>query len=221
MAKFIAYYRVSTTKQDKSGLALDAQKLAVQSYVEQVDGDLVASFQEVEWGGRQERPELLKAFGHCRVSRAILVVAKLDRLARNVRFISELMESGVDFIAADLPQANRLTMHIIAARAEWEREVLSQRTSKAMKAAKARGIKVGNPNAKALQPAATARSVEKLNKFARRMIPVFQQHDPKKELSALRLATILTAAGVRSYRGKRWSASTVISMRKRIDILKR
>lgn len=215
MAKFVAYYRVSTTKQGRSGLGLDAQKLAVENYVDQMDGELIASFEEIESGGRQDRPKLSQALAHCRVSRAMLVVAKLDRLARNVRFICELMESGVDFIAVDMPQANRLTVHIIAALAEWEKEAISKRTKDSMRVAAMRGVKIGNPKIRELQSKAMARAQEKLDEFARKVQPHFKRHDPDGTLAALKLAVVLTAEGVLSYRGKGWTAATVISMRKR------
>src|SRR3954462_14887614 len=145
VGRFVAYYRVSTDKQGKSGLGLEAQREAVQSYLNGGSWTLAAAVTEVESGKRNDRPELDRALGLCRLYGATLVVAKLDRLARNVAFISKLMESGVDFVALDLPQANRLTVHILAAVAEHEAAMISQRTKAALAAAKARGIKLGNP----------------------------------------------------------------------------
>ena len=137
--KFVAYYRVSTERQGQSGLGLEVQENAVLEYLNGGGWKLVGRFVEVESGKRNDRPELAKALAACRRLGATLVIAKLDRLARNVAFVANLMESGVEFVAYDFPQANRLTIHILAAVAEHEREMISQRTKAALAAAKARG----------------------------------------------------------------------------------
>jgi DNA invertase Pin-like site-specific DNA recombinase len=142
--RFVAYYRVSTKQQGQSGLGLEAQEVAVLRHI--CTGDkLVASFTDVESGTRKgnKRPELAKALAACRRERATLLIAKLDRLARNVAFVSNLMEAGVDFVAVDMPTANRLTIHILAAVAEAEAEAISSRTKAALAAAKARGTRLG------------------------------------------------------------------------------
>jgi DNA invertase Pin-like site-specific DNA recombinase len=138
MTPIIAYYRVSTKKQGHSGLGLEAQKAAVTHY-----GTPVAEYIEIETGRKANRPQLKLALAHARQLNATLVVAKLDRLARNVLFTATLMESGVEFIAADMPQANKLTIHIMAALAEQEATMISERTKAALAAAKARGTKLG------------------------------------------------------------------------------
>src|SRR4028119_557620 len=130
--RFIAYYRVSTDKQGRSGLGLDAQREAVHRHLNGGDWSLVAEVVEVESGKRNDRPKLAEALRLCRIHKATLIIAKLDRLARNVAFISNLMESGVEFTAVDFPQANRLTVHILAAVAEHEREMISRRTKDAL-----------------------------------------------------------------------------------------
>lgn len=140
---FVAYYRVSTDRQGKSGLGLEAQKEAVRAHLNGGPWKLVAEVIEVESGKRNDRPKLQEALGLCRLHQATLIIAKLDRLARNVAFVSNLMESGVEFVAADFPQANRLTVHILAAVAEHEAKAISERTKAALAAAKARGVKLG------------------------------------------------------------------------------
>ena len=113
--RFIAYYRVSTDRQGKSGLGLEAQRQAVIDYLDGGRWELVGEHTEIESGRRSDRPELARALEGCRRQKAVLIIAKLDRLARNVAFIANLMESGVDFVAVDFPQANKLTIHILAA----------------------------------------------------------------------------------------------------------
>lgn len=141
--RLIAYYRVSTDKQGKSGLGLDAQQAAVQAYATASGCGIVASYTEVESGKRADRPELLKAIAHARKIGATLVIAKLDRLARNLAFVANLLESGVEFVACDNPTASKLTVHILAAVAEDEARRISDRTKAALSAAKARGIQLG------------------------------------------------------------------------------
>ena len=154
-AQFVAYYRVSTERQGESGLGLAAQREAVSRFLGTGRGttSLLAEFTEIESGKRHtNRPELLRAIELSRRQKATLVIAKLDRLARNVHFISGLMETGVEFVAADMPQANRLTIHILAAFAEHEREAISQRTKGALQAARKRGTRLGNPRWLSLSP---------------------------------------------------------------------
>src|SRR5271155_3430985 len=141
--KFISYLRVSTARQGESGLGLEAQRDAVTGYLNGGDWTLVREVVEVESGKRNDRPAIAEALSLCRLHNATLVIAKLDRLARNVHFISSLMESGVEFVAVDFPQANRLTVHILAAVAEHEAAMISARTKAALGAAKARGVKLG------------------------------------------------------------------------------
>src|SRR5215813_5134904 len=137
--KFVAYYRVSTQRQGRSGLGLEAQRRAVEEFLNGGHSKLVEAFTEVESGKRGvDRPVLDQALASCRVHKATLVIAKLDRLARNVEFTAKLMNSDVEFVAVDFPQANRLTIHIMAAVAEHEREIISQRTKAALQAAKRR-----------------------------------------------------------------------------------
>ncbi len=142
-SKFISYLRVSTARQGASGLGLEAQREAVSQYLNGGHWTLVQELVEVESGKRNDRPQIAEALRLCRLHKATLIIAKLDRLARNVHFISSLMESGVDFVACDFPEANRLTVHILAAVAEHEAAMISARTKAALWAAKARGVALG------------------------------------------------------------------------------
>lgn len=142
---FVAYYRVSTARQGSSGLGLEAQQRAVRDYLNGGNWQLCAEYTEVESGKRNSRPKLAEALAAAKRYKAKLIIAKLDRLARNVAFIANLMESKVEFEAVDMPDANPLTIHIISAVAQHERELISQRTKAALAEAKARGRRLGNP----------------------------------------------------------------------------
>ena len=142
--RIVAYYRVSTKRQGESGMGLDGQRSAVEEYTRRIDATLVASYTEVESGKRADRPELAEAIAHASRSKARLVVAKLDRLARNVAFLSALMESGADFVAIDNEHANRLTIQILAAVAEAEAKAISERTKAALAATRRRGTQLGS-----------------------------------------------------------------------------
>jgi DNA invertase Pin-like site-specific DNA recombinase len=141
--RFVSYLRVSTARQGASGLGLEAQREAVSGYLNGGSWTLVQEVVEVESGKKNDRPKIAEALRLCRLHKATLVIAKLDRLARNVHFISSLMESGVDFVACDFPEANRLTVHILAAVAEHEAGMISSRTKAALSAAKSRGTVLG------------------------------------------------------------------------------
>ena len=144
--KAIAYYRVSTARQGASGLGLEAQRASVTAYAKANRLAIVADFTEVETGTRKrKRIEIYRALEAAKACDGVLLIAKLDRLARNVVFISSLMESGVRFVAVDMPQVTNLTLHILAAVAEEEARMISARTKAALKAAKARGVKIGTP----------------------------------------------------------------------------
>lgn len=144
--RFIGYIRVSTAKQGRSGLGLEAQQHAIQQFLNGGDWQLLQTFVEVESGKKNNRPQLKAALEACQRTGAKLIIAKLDRLSRNVAFIATLMEAGVKFIACDMPQATEFTVHILAAVAQHERMMISQRTKDALKAAKARGKRLGNPH---------------------------------------------------------------------------
>ena len=166
-AKVIAYYRVSTKAQGLSGLGLEAQAAAVGQYLAGGNANVLASYTDVESGTRADRPQLAKALRHAKRSGATLVIAKLDRLARNVAFVSSLMESGVRFVAADNPHATEFTIHILAAVAQHEAKMIARRTREALAAAKARGVKLGKPENLRNQALGTARGAVTKRKQAR------------------------------------------------------
>jgi DNA invertase Pin-like site-specific DNA recombinase len=143
--KQVLYFRVSTQRQGKSGLGLDAQRESVLNFLNGGSWEIIGEFVEVESGKRNDRPQLEKALKLARVHNARLVVAKIDRLSRSVAFISKLMESGVQFVAADMPEANQLTIHIMAAMAEHERKAISNRVRESLYQAKLRGVRLGSP----------------------------------------------------------------------------
>jgi DNA invertase Pin-like site-specific DNA recombinase len=207
---FVGYFRVSTDRQGLSGLGLEAQHKAVSDYLNGGKWEMVGEFVEVESGKRSDRPELGKALMLCRQRKATLIVAKLDRLARNVHFVSGLMESGVDFVAVDMPHANRLTIHILAAVAEHERQCISDRTKAALAAAKARGTKLGNPNL-ATNNAAVAR------KHAETLRPIVAEIRKQGIRSARGIADELNRREVPAARGSQWHANSVNLMLHRLD----
>ncbi len=203
--QFVAYFRVSTDCQGRSGLGLEAQQAAVRGYLGTVTP--IAEFTEIETGKRNDRPELEQALALCRKRKAKLVIAKLDRLSRNLAFIAALMDSGVEFVAVDNPHATRLTLHILAAVAEHEREMIADRTKAALQAAKARGIRLGQNGADRLAPAYRAEAIER----ARQLAPVLAELK-NAGMSARRMAVELTARGVPTPNGAKWHGQTVRRM---------
>src|SRR6056297_1554018 len=144
--KLVAYERVSTARQGRSGLGLEAQRKAIDAFAAAKEARVLGRFTEVESGRKNDRPELEKALDLARLTGATLVIAKLDRLSRNAVFLLTLQASGVRFVACDMPEANDLTVGIMALVAQQEREAISRRTREALQAAKARGARLGNPN---------------------------------------------------------------------------
>jgi DNA invertase Pin-like site-specific DNA recombinase len=213
--RFISYLRVSTQRQGRSGLGLEAQREAVNAYLNGGRWTLVQEVVEVESGKRSDRPKLAEALRLCRVHNAKLLIAKLDRLARNVAFISNLMESGVEFEAVDLPQANKLTVHIMAAMAEHEAAAISARTKAALAAAKARGTKLGG-HRWAIQRVAHKGGAESARvrqetaaKRAADLLPIIEAIRGEGATSLRQIAGELTARGIATARGREWSAIQV------------
>jgi DNA invertase Pin-like site-specific DNA recombinase len=216
--KFISYLRVSTARQGASGLGLEAQREAVSCYLNGGKWELVKEIVEVESGKRNDRPAIAEALRLCRLHKATLVIAKLDRLARNVHFISSLMESGVDFIACDFPEANRLTVHILAAVAEHEATMISARTKAALTAAKARGVVLGGQRGSSERMAGMAAKGTRVSATARQESAAKRRHDLLPLIMELRsngagslraIAEGLNRAGLTTARGGFWSAVQV------------
>ncbi|MEI7607979.1 MAG: recombinase family protein [Rhodospirillaceae bacterium] len=215
--KAVAYYRVSTQKQNFSGLGLAGQHTAVEAYLKANDLDLVASLTEIESGKVNDRPKLAEAVALAKRNKAVLVIAKLDRLARSVATISGLMESGVEFVAADMPFANRLTIHLLAAVAEYERDQISARTKAALQAAKGRGQVLGNrtnlPEASAL---GRQRLVDMADEHAARVFPMLQHVIKAENITSVhRAADALNERRIPTARGGTWFGSTVWALIKR------
>lgn len=216
--KFISYLRVSTARQGASGLGLEAQREAVSRYLNGGDWTLVQEIVEVESGKRNDRPQIAEALRLCRLHKATLVIAKLDRLARNVHFISSLMESGVDFIACDFPEANRLTVHILAAVAEHEAAMISTRTKSALAAAKIRGARLGGQRGPSERMKSIAFKGARLSAVARQssaserrsdLLPVIESLRGGGETSLRSIAGKLNDAGFTAPRGGLWTAVQV------------
>ena len=224
--KFISYCRVSTQMQGSSGLGLEAQQKAIKDYLNGGTWELLAEFVEVESGKNNDRPKLRAALKQCSLTGATLIIAKLDRLARNVNFISNLMESKVDFVAVDFPTANRLTVHILAAVAEHEGRMISERTRNALAAAKARGVKLGNPENLTREaqvkgsPKGNRAKVILADAFATELTPIIETY--RKEGQSLnQIAGSLNASRIKTARGKdgAWTAQAVKNLILRIGRL--
>jgi DNA invertase Pin-like site-specific DNA recombinase len=210
--KFVAYFRVSTQRQGQSGLGLDAQKAAVSEFLASSGGELLGEFVEIESGKKAKRPQLEEALKAAKKQKATLIIAKLDRLARNVHFISGLMASGVDFLACDMPTANKLTIHILAAVAEDEAERISQRTKAALAAAKARGVKLGK-TAKVL----AAKNKHQAELRAAQVITHIDSARNEGAKTYAQIATILNQNGVETANGAKWHPTSVMRVIKRIE----
>ena len=211
--KFVTYLRVSTERQGQSGLGLEAQRAAVAAHV-LGRGEVVAEFVEVESGKRADRPQLALALAEAKRAGAVLLIAKLDRLARNVAFIANLLESGVEVTAADMPEANRFLLHVMAAVAEHEAQAISDRTKAALAAAKARGVKLGwSIPERASEQRQAARKGAAVNKaralaHAENVLPMVEQIRAGGA-SLRQIAVELNTRGIKTARGGKWYATTV------------
>ena len=225
MKKIVCYLRVSTARQGSSGLGLDAQLQAVQQYAASTSASIIDTFTEVETGKLNTRPELIKALHLAKVTGATLVIAKLDRLSRNAAFLMTLQDAGVKFVAADLPQANNLTIGIMALVAQQEAEAISKRTKEALQAAKRRGKVLGNPNgAAALLRAAKGNTAAisviktKADLHAANLQPVIDSLKTEGIVSFGNIAKELNARGMLTPRGGIWHKTSVSNLLTRISL---
>ena len=221
---FIAYLRVSTAKQGRSGLGLEAQQEAVNLHVHREGGEILAQYVEVESGkkGTGDRPQLAGALEHCRLTGATLIIAKLDRLSRDAHFLLALQRSSVQFLCADMPQANELTVGIMALVAEEERKAISRRTKEALAAAKARGVKLGCPNGAAhLRAYGNTAAVGAVKAGAEKHASTL-----KETIQAIKTAGITSYSGIANElnsrriatpRGGKWYATSVERLVRRYD----
>lgn len=227
----VAYYRVSTQKQGTSGLGLDAQKSSVSSYAHYANLDITQEFTEIETGKgsrANKRVEIHKAIQAAKEKGAVLLIAKLDRLARNVHFVSSLMDSGIDFIAVDMPEANRLTIHIMAAMAEHEARAISERTKAALAVAKARGVQLGlHPNSRNLDNSARAKgkatNISKAKEAYKAMSGYVKMlrdtvDENGKKMAWAKVAERLNSEGLRTRQGKEFKPMTVKRIYDRLQV---
>ncbi|MCF6114610.1 recombinase family protein [Mesorhizobium muleiense] len=219
MKRAVAYIRVSTAQQGKSGLGLEAQRFAIAKFAEAEGLELIAEFQEVETGkgadALNKRPQLAAALSDAKRNDCAVVVAKLDRLSRDVAFISALMAKRTPFIVAELgADVSPFMLHIYAAVAEQERAMISQRTKDALAAVKARGVKLGNPQIRKAQEAAAERRTAIADGFASNVLPIIREIQATGA-SMRKTAAALNARGIPTARGGTWAATQIS------DILKR
>jgi len=208
---YIAYYRVSTQRQGQSGLGLEAQKSAVKAFIK--DAQLISEFTEVESGTKKYRPQLIKALALAKEKKAILVIAKLDRLARNLHFISGLIESGVQFVAADMPEADRTWLQMAAVFGEWEARKISERTKSALQAAKARGTVLGSPSPENGSKAGLIVIKAKSEAYANSVEPVLQSVVARVGKNLRAIAAELQLRGIKTARGNDvWYPSQVAQL---------
>lgn len=222
---FIAYFRVSTDKQGKSGLGLEAQQKAVSDYLNGGNWNLVSSFVEIESGRRSDRPKLQEALAACRIHKATLVVAKVDRLTRSVGFLHKLIDAGVEVRFCDLPQlegaVGRFMLTQMAAVAELEAGLISKRTKDALSAAKARGVKLGNNPRNMLthgtkgRTASLAARTNAANDRAKDLAPILKGLMSQGQ-SLRTIAATLDAQGIKTARGSSWTAAAVSRVIKRL-----
>jgi DNA invertase Pin-like site-specific DNA recombinase len=222
MISAIAYYRVSTQRQGRSGLGIEAQRAAVTRFAEAAGIVLLQEFTEVETGkgadALDRRPQLAAALAAARQAKCPVLVAKLDRLSRDVAFIAGLMAQRVPFIVAELgADADPFMLHLYAALAEKERRMISERTRSALASRKACGTKLGNPSNSAMAAAkGRAVSIQDAERFAATVLPIMQEIQNAGVASLRGLAIALNNRGVRTARGGQWQVSNVRNLLARI-----
>lgn len=216
---YVSYLRVSTDRQGLSGLGLEGQRAAIERYAALCSGQVIAEKVEVESGKRADRPVLEEAIALCRRKKATLLVAKLDRLSRTVSFMSRLIETGVDFVAVDNPHANKLLIHVLSAFAEHERDLIAARTKSALAAAKARGVRLGNPRIADVRKLGTLTLQANADDYSENVGPVIQQIRASGVTTYQGIAAALTARGIATARGGQWHAASVRNVEQRFMAL--
>lgn len=207
--KFVAYYRVSTQKQGLDGNGMGAQKEAVRRYLASLKCELLGNFEEVESGSNNDRPQLAAAIKLATAQKAILVIAKLDRISRNAAFLMQLQESGVDFVACDMPNADKFTVGILALVAQRERELISERTKAGLSIAKARGVVLGNPRAAEACQKAREAIQRKKSEFSKVALSNIHEIQGTGIRTLSRIADCLNKRGEKTPRGAKWTATAV------------
>ena len=211
---FVTYLRVSTQRQGQSGLGIDAQEEAVSTYAARTGQPILATFTEVESGTVKDRPQLTAALEMCRQLKAVLLIARLDRLSRNLAFVAQLLDANVEIKAADMPEANRMMLQMLAVFAEHERRLISERTKAALAAAKGRGIKLGkNGHELARRAQVDAQA------YAEELLPSFQLAKMAGASSSRDIARYLNDRGLPSREGGAWHASSVGRVLRRLASL--
>jgi DNA invertase Pin-like site-specific DNA recombinase len=209
--RHIGYFRVSTDKQGLAGNGMDSQRQIVRRFVESQNGILEAEFSEVESGrySDSDRPQLAAALEYCKRNKATLVIAKLDRLARNAEFLLRLQNSGVDFVCCDCPNADRFTVGILALVAQRERELISERTRLGLAAAKTKGVKLGTPNPQKAVAAMVEANKTAKAEFTAKVLPVIKEIQSAGVHTLQGIADCLNRRGIPTRSGKTWHPSTV------------
>lgn len=219
--RFAIYYRVSTNKQGENGLGMQAQEATVKSYLSGKTFEIVGIYKEVVSGGKDDRQELKKAIRDCELKNARLLVAKLDRLSRDLYFITHLQRTGVKFTIAEMPDANELTVHIYTAMAQHERQIIGQRTKAALAHLKGTG-KLGNPCLREGRQiensgntvAARAARRDKTMAYAKKLLPIVEEIRTQGATSLREIATALNKVGYKTYAGRAWNHGSVARLLK-------
>lgn len=220
MMKYVAYYRVSTDKQSDSGLGLEAQQTCVQNYIARNGAEVISDHTDVLSGKSADRPELQAALTACELTGATLIVSKLDRLSRDVEFVAKLLKSDTKLVCCDMDNADKTTLQVMAVMAEREREMISKRTKEGLAAARARGVKLGNPNLADVRctdtTKATAARKAKATARNEKLLSVIQKYEQSAEepLTLAQLAEKLNDAGFTTSRGKAFTPIQVSRIKK-------
>lgn len=214
MKPFVAYYRVSTKHQEASQAGLNAQRFDVAQYLahNEPESELIAEYTEIESGRKNNRPKLQEAIQLCKKEKAVLLIAKLDRLARNVFFVSGLLESKIDFIAVDTPHANKTMIQLLAVFAEYERDMISQRIKDALAQKKAEGVQLGK-----MGKVRAAENKAKAKAFAKSLEPLLLELESQGITASQKVADELNRQKIPTARGGRWHSQTVLNLRKRLN----